>query len=491
MANGLIYKPVVPDFSEIGNNIQEIGQRVIQYRQNKKRHEQQRKDMMMKSYLSQANIKPYSFAASENQRIATELYGESIEKLKQIEDKDSWQGIIEANRITNEYEQKIGEVQQWSKQYAEDRQMVLSDPYSFMEHTREGIKNYQGGKPQYSIEVKAGDFGKMVNEQGQEFLGGNEVTYSWINQYDNKQVTSEQSFLDAYYKPSQDGEGWVRDEREQKKVFRNMLATNNKLRMAGLQELRENGKAMPNDRYMMANGKTYGVGNLHEYAYDMYRDSIFKMRTEKKVEPLDEDEMKIKDGKVNVGGAKKILVTDDVKQTLRTPALNNGKSVKYWAINDENIDIEQTLQDAVVVGKGGEIIKTGEFSDFNRAQLTGIVEAEDGEYAQLKAYRGEQKKTNKKGESLYRDTRTGLQGTKKEILRQYISNDYVDNMKEAKRMWRETRDDIKFQYSEKQGIDVYVPVDKNPGVKNQYVFENSLKTEQGKQTRSTNLPIFE
>jgi hypothetical protein len=490
MANGLIYKPVVPDFSEVGSDIQQIGQQVIQYRRNKKRYEQQRKDMMMKNYLSQADIKPYSFAASENQRIATERYAEAIEKLKNIDDKDSWQGIIEANKITNEYEQKIGEVQQWSKQYAEDRQMVLSDPYSFMEHTREGIKNYQGGKPRYKIEAKAGDFGEMINKEGQEFLGGNEATYSWVNQYDNKQITNEQTFLDSYFKPDQDGEGWIRDEQAQKKVFRNMLATNNKLRMAGLQELRENGKQMPDGKYMMPNGKAYGVGDLHEYAYDMYKDGIFKMTTEKKVEPLEEDDLDIKDGRVSVGGSKKILVKSDVKQSLRTPALNNGNPVRYWPVNDENIDIEQTLQDALVVGKNGKLIKAGDYSDFKSAQFTGVVESEDGEYAQLKAYKSEEKKKDKKGNLLYNDTARGLRGTKKQILQQYIKNDYVDNMKEAKRMWRETRDDIKFQYSEKQGIDVYVPVNKNPALKDEYIFENELKTEEGRQTRSTNLPIF-
>jgi len=478
MASDLIYEPIIPDFSKIGDDIQEVSQLVLNYQRNKQRYEQQRKDMMMKNYLASSNIKPYSFIKSQNDEMAMKAYKQSIDEMKQIEDKDSWDGIIKANRIKTKYQQKIGEVQQRSKQYAEDRQMVMSDPYSFTEETRRGIENYTGGPINYKVEKKIGDFGKMIQEEADELLGGNERTVSWTQNYSDKTVTHRQQFRDKYYKKDPKGKGYIRNVKQQKQDIKNLIATNNKVKMSGLQTFRENGRYIEDSgQYLMPNGKIYSANpdGLTNYTYDMYGDNIFQMKVSDKTKLLDEDQFKVKNGRVNIGGYNRVLIKDDNQSSINVGAL--GGPARYWQINDENIDIKGTLNGAIAVDRDDNVIETKQYADFKRAELTGVVKANGQYYAQLSAFKGERVK-KKKGKPIYKDKATGLVGTKKEILKQYVANEFAPNMKEAKIRWNQTRDDIGYAYESKQDIRVYAPVQENPSLQEEYIFESELQSEQ-------------
>jgi hypothetical protein len=407
--------------------------------------------MMMKNYLSQADIKPYSFAASENQRIATERYAEAIEKLKNIDDKDSWQGIIEANKITNEYEQKIGEVQQWSQLNKEHRQMVNKNMDEWSNETIKGVNQYSGGEPKYKLKRKIPDFGRLIQQDSDELYSGNEVTISKVQEITGKTIEQSFNFDTQYW--NADG---TRKENAQKRFFRNYIVSDRNRKAAALKDLQQKGKLQPDGSYYVPQTKkTYSVKNIEDFAYDMYKETMFPVIMEKTLERQDTGE----DGGRGGSDDKKIFQYQKDAQPVTLHPF--GGEADLYEVPDEHYDYgRRIIKNITYKPKGKGKWSESKTEYFDDAELTGIL-MKDGKLHAKFGIKTDQKPVKKKGKQVYRSARNpNMTGTIKELAKEEDKS--VGDIRAG------INSAIPMYVPVKEGGEVgigYAPVEDNPTVK--------------------------
>jgi hypothetical protein len=459
MANGnLLYKPVVPSLGNIAGDVKTAMQQALQYKQQKERYEQQRKDMMFKNFLANAKVTPFASVRKGNQKMLGDVmkkYEDQVQSLvSEIDgDADDREIIMKGRQLAVDTQQEINKIKSWEEQNAADRVAVRKELEQYPFDVKEKVFGYEGGEPNYSMQKMIPDWRKEMKELKNEMYKGDEATFTVVDESTGKKITSEDELVRHFWKSTEDG-GWKPDVENQKQFFRNRLVSNDMLRASLLNEFNVKGKKIKDNeeiKYKMPNGEVYGIDEVADYAYDVMGKQVFMMKPERKIEPIDKSKEENGGGEITgidfSQGYQK--VTDHPFGDVNLPHIN---------IADENITYDgNIIKGAMYRKENSNTWSDAEERSYKQAQLVGTLLKGGELYGRFQVRKsGGDLAKNAEGEQIYNNL-FGNEGTIKEINELYPDTEIKSKKDLIKLGFREKRTGDELGY-------VVAPLDKNPGV---------------------------
>lgn len=306
---GLLYQPVTPDFTGIGDDVDQIANQLYQYQREKEIRKQERRDMMMQRFTQMTGKIERPDAVHQNiqkelDKRYNKLLGELTSKVApDIEgDEQDWEAFQKGQRMIGEYYSDISEPLSWEKQWQRDYKMVIEgDSENWSEETIKGIKSYRGNKPPheaYTLRKRVIPFGQKVNEMKEEMDEGGVSIFNAVETNSKGEIESiktKEKFKERFYQTDENGNLKYNEngkpmlhEGNVKQIFRRKISKNKENQRGLMYELKRDGKKFDEEGSIYEyNGNLYGItpkrqtengrkiNNLTDFAFDKYAREVF------------------------------------------------------------------------------------------------------------------------------------------------------------------------------------------------------------------------
>lgn len=477
------YNVAVPDFSQVGNDIEERAMRLKQFQVQQQRYEQKRKDMMWKNFLSQTNVKPASLINENLRKRQSAILEGTRQKLidltKDNQGVPEWKDMQKGRMVAERAQEDVKKIESWQDQWLEDISILQeSKPDEWKPEVEEEVFSWDGKKPYKGSKLtpdarRPKSMLNMISDYSGKFKAGNEYTDEITYRANGKLFTSEAEYSKNFWEEDKDGVLRPRMQ-EQMSVVRDMMYNEH-----SASDWAYNFSKLPEgtrERYR-ARSENTAYNPIELYVYDKARPQLFSISTKREQEP-DEERIKRKGGNVIMDG--KVVLTKANMKPIETPAFE-GELVDYWgATNQDNIDIPQKVNNAIIETPDGKIETISDAKSFEGASFAGVLKSSEGSYVHLRARRGE-KVLKKNGNKIYEDQLSGTTGAKKEIIKSLIDRlAFGGTSKEKKQKAQKeferrlVRGDINLKYRKRQHIDIYAPVESNLELGKLYMIDNTV-----------------
>ena len=511
----LLFTPVVPDFSGIGENIDQIANQLYQYQREKEIRKQKRRDIMMRQYMEMTgNIEKPEVIHSNiqkkiNKRI-NNLQGKlATEIAPDIEgNEEDWEALQRGQQMINEGESDISKYVSWGKQWKRDREMIHDDWENWSEETKKGWSNYKGeSAPDYPMKKRILSVDELYQENENEFdMGG--ISFGASINADSGELIgiNATEYLDRFWVTDKYGEVVLNEEGKPKrapiqkrkqiqlanKSYRNRETLINDLKTRpdsklidkeeGIYEV--NGKLYSPLIKKSYNGeKVYSIGEYNYYEYVHKRFPIKPVVSREKLDKeIEKEELTQAEKDKRIDYEKEGKFIEDLPEEISIeksygfgdpfPGKSFKKEAKLFSIPDENITFDYNqLNNAYVKEKGKW--KKKDAQSYVDAKLVGIIDIEGKKYGKLGVTLSE-KNEMRNGKQVYDyilrisgGEDQLIKGTMQEMIDRDNSYDTKADVKRALEYGMIWKSKIAGKRT-----DVLVPVEDNPEIKEFYNFKN-------------------
>lgn len=268
----VLYQPASLDFSQVGDDLEQIGMQIMSYQREKQKREKARKDMMWQRYLKLYNIQPAQASNVENQKIMNSMYNSMLNDLDAVgdeleDDENNHEAYQKGLRIINQYKAGVNKLKASEQQYQRDYMVARQNPDKLTPESFKSIMSYQekGGLYDGSIEFKSTDPHQFAINFGNDLIKNRPfAVLEKIGKLDTGEVVSRQRTIKsegAYYRRQDPETGKIVENVErQKQDVESALVNNYSLNRGVIQWLKEDGKVVDKEKGIYnVNGSLYSI----------------------------------------------------------------------------------------------------------------------------------------------------------------------------------------------------------------------------------------
>ena len=499
----LLFTPVVPDFSGIGENIDQIANQLYQYRREREIRKQQRYDMMMRQYMEMTDVQRPETVLANIQKKVDKEYNNLQGKLASIIDEDeiSWGDMQEGRGMISAYHGKINEYLSWGKQWERDYKMIQDDPENWSDKTIKGIFSYTGNvSPQeaYTLRKKTPPAYKIVDKMRKAVKEGGYETAMVFNMNSNEILKAVKEGENYWWGWDDETGEPIRKPTQDRRIL--SVAGSSKIYqrsfLKDMQEKqlvdKEKGIYQVGDQYYSIeegeyNGRT--VKNIDDYIIDLYRGRVFPIN--KKITGKAVDKEEEERGELTQAEEEKIIYwgegksTKDVPKEIGTKKIYRAgkkgayhtetKKFKVHPMPNRHITFDGNQLNNAHIKEGENKWRKEEEVTYDDNIFTGIVVDVEEEkiYGKFRVkLAGELKKTSG-GKQIYTYINYNKGGMEVEgTIDEVIENTYLKTEAEVKNAMEISGSAVYETKTDEKYTDVIVPVEDNPEIKKFYNFKN-------------------
>jgi hypothetical protein len=452
------YKVAVPDFSDVGKDLDDMAMRMHQYREQKKMAERKRKDMMWKQFLANTNVTPASLVNENLQKHQSAILEATRQNLvgivKEKEGDLDWKDIQKGRNVKNQAQKTIGLLEKFEEARTEDLAMIREDLDKFTDEFINYVTKWDG-KTAYSPpkkQLRPKNPNELVAEMDFDSM---EAVNDKLYNMEGELIRSGSEYVDKFY----DFKGGrpVHNEQEQFKALRPEILDQRYYWAENFSKLSKEEKEMYQAR---AEGKDRTA--IEQYAFETAQPQKFKVR--KSVDYSSDRERR-----TSPGGGPDVQSFDYKKAQKYTDIPKEfGKEAKLIQVADENIDFDRNVLRNAIVKKKGKWKKMKGDEYFDDAKFKGVVvkEKDGGKelYARVGIRLPKEYKKTEDGKQIWAtvDPETGeeMEGT-------------LEQLSEKTGQTKSTLQNMAFKAKTDSKVsDALVPVDDNEFIKGFYEIKN-------------------